>query len=227
MQQRLIIESDLTHSELEQKISKGSRFITYQYCVSIFFAVTLQRFSPAILIDKDEDLSKYRKRYNAISLIFGWWGIPWGPIYTLKSISVNKKGGIDITENVMLNMTEEGLAQREIELSKTEEFFCKPNKSDLKAFNKAFCKQCERDYNIKHLAVGLFINTEEGERPYYTIGLKVENHFDDYIEPLKKSLYKYFMKHICFEFINLNEDIEEYRFFEKQSVVIINRANTL
>lgn len=227
MRHKLIIEQDLSLSELEQKISNGSRFITFQYCVSVFFAVTLQRFSPAVLIDRDDEVVKLRKKYNILSLIFGWWGIPWGPIYTVKSISVNKKGGLDVTDDIMLNMTEEGLANREIELLKSEQLFCKPNKSDLKAFNKAFIKPFERDYNIKHLAVGLFINTEEGERPFFTVGVKAENNFEQYIEPLKASLYKYFRKHIYFEFIDLNEDDEAYRLFEKQSASIIDRNNAL
>ncbi len=31
--------------------------------------------------------------YSLLSLLFGWWGIPWGPIYTVQSIIQNFRGG--------------------------------------------------------------------------------------------------------------------------------------
>ena len=31
--------------------------------------------------------------YSLVAFLFGWWGIPWGPIYTLKSIGSNIAGG--------------------------------------------------------------------------------------------------------------------------------------
>ena len=32
--------------------------------------------------------------YSFITLLVGWWGIPWGPIYTVQAITQNVKGGI-------------------------------------------------------------------------------------------------------------------------------------
>ncbi|MBI4465760.1 MAG: hypothetical protein HY647_13735 [Acidobacteria bacterium] len=31
---------------------------------------------------------------TVISLIFGWWGIPWGPVYTFQAITSNLRGGV-------------------------------------------------------------------------------------------------------------------------------------
>lgn len=31
--------------------------------------------------------------YSVISLIAGWWGFPWGPIYTIQSLYKNMRGG--------------------------------------------------------------------------------------------------------------------------------------
>jgi hypothetical protein len=36
-----------------------------------------------------------------ISLLFGWWGIPWGPIYTVTSLFKNFGGGRDVTKEIM------------------------------------------------------------------------------------------------------------------------------
>lgn len=37
-------------------------------------------------------------KYSLISALFGWWGIPWGPIYTLQTIGQNSAGGIQNPE---------------------------------------------------------------------------------------------------------------------------------
>jgi hypothetical protein len=38
-------------------------------------------------------------------LILGWWGFPWGFIYTPMVILKNFSGGEDVTERVMASMT--------------------------------------------------------------------------------------------------------------------------
>jgi len=35
--------------------------------------------------------------YTLATLVFGWWGLPWGPIETVKSITRNLRGGHRIT----------------------------------------------------------------------------------------------------------------------------------
>jgi hypothetical protein len=39
--------------------------------------------------------------FTLASLLLGWWGIPWGPIYTLGSIFGNLGGGKDVTSDVV------------------------------------------------------------------------------------------------------------------------------
>jgi hypothetical protein len=39
--------------------------------------------------------------FTIISFLFGWWGIPFGPKYTLESIRTNLHGGKDVTDEVM------------------------------------------------------------------------------------------------------------------------------
>jgi len=38
--------------------------------------------------------------FTLLSLVLGWWGIPWGPIYTVQSLWVNAQGGRDVTREV-------------------------------------------------------------------------------------------------------------------------------
>ena len=42
--------------------------------------------------------------FSAISLFLGWWGIPWGPIYTVGTIATNLGGGRDVTKEVLASL---------------------------------------------------------------------------------------------------------------------------
>jgi hypothetical protein len=39
--------------------------------------------------------------YSLISLVAGWWGIPWGPIWTISTMITNAQGGKDLTLAVL------------------------------------------------------------------------------------------------------------------------------
>ena len=216
MKQKIKIEQQLTLEKLQIEINNGSKFIVFQYCISLIFVVTLRRFSTAFLIKPNTSISKYKINYNIITILFGWWGFTWGPIYSVKSLSLNRKGGLDITKDIMLNITEEDLILNTVDLKITNEIFCKPDKWDKKSFIKTIQKDFEKDNNIKQIVIGLFINTEEGIAPYYTIGLKVDKNYEKYIEPIKSVLYSEFRKHTYFEFVDLTEDNDIYRLLEIQ-----------
>ncbi|WP_148375345.1 MULTISPECIES: hypothetical protein [Butyricimonas] len=103
----------------------------FPYTVSIL-AMPLSFFSPAILVKKGESIRKYQWRYNLISSIFGWWGIILGPWATVKSIRSTCKGGVDVTDDVMLNLDQEGFDNRQFEWKQTNQLFCKVGKWDKK-----------------------------------------------------------------------------------------------
>ena len=53
------------------------------------------------MIQPDDSRFRLGLRYSLISLLFGWWGIPWGPIWTLGTVFKNLGGGVDVTANVL------------------------------------------------------------------------------------------------------------------------------
>jgi hypothetical protein len=224
MKYRLKFDNPLSSiDDLKKEINNGSKFIVFQYCVSLFFAVTLRRFSPAILIKENSLFNKYKRKYNIISYIFGWWGIPWGPIYTIKSININNNGAVDVTEEIMLNITEDSLMNNEVELLITNQFYTKPNKWDSKAFRRAFIEKFERDYKIKKIIVGLFINTEYDETHSYTIGIQVDKDYDKYVTLVREAAYTQFRKFTHFEFVNLTGNDDIPRLLEEQGEVVFDR----
>jgi len=88
---------------LQQEINQGGKFVIYQFCISIL-VITFKRSSNIYFISHEQNAVVKSLPYTLLSLILGWWGIPWGPIYTIQSVWVNFKGGKDVTQEVLASM---------------------------------------------------------------------------------------------------------------------------
>lgn len=219
MKYKIVIKDNFTLEELRNEIKNGGRFIVFPYCISLVFAVTLRRFSPAIFVKNGESIVKLKNKYNLISYIFGWWGIPYGPIHTIADIKMNNNGGIDITEDILLNITEQDLQSKEIDLKITNLLFDKPSKSEIKAFKKAIFNKFEENYKIEKVVVGQFIN-EDNNGNHYIIGLSIEGEFETYSDPLKNALFTQFFKHVQFDFVDLTIDSIENKLLLQQGEIL-------
>lgn len=90
----------LSDERINFELQKGAKFIVYEYCISILI-MTFKRPSQLHFIKADESRFAAGIVYAVISLFFGWWGIPWGPIYTIASLITNLSGGKDVTAEVL------------------------------------------------------------------------------------------------------------------------------
>ena len=220
MKYKIVIKDNFNLDELRNEIQNGGRFIVFPYCISLVFAVTLRRFSPAIFFKNGESIIKFKNKYNLISYIFGWWGIPWGPIHTLSDIKINNSGGLDITEDILLNITEQDLQAKEINLKITNLLFDKPSKSEIKAFKKAIFNKFEENYKIEKVVVGQFINEEYHNGTHYIIGLSIQGDFEKHSDPLKKALFTQFLKHVHFDLLDLTKESVEANLLLQQGEVL-------
>lgn len=87
-------------SDLERQVLEGGRFVIYQYCISIL-VMTFKRPSIITFLRNNEDGGMHAFGYSLISLVAGWWGFPWGPIWTIATLINNLRGGTDVTEAVL------------------------------------------------------------------------------------------------------------------------------
>lgn len=90
----------LSAHDLQAEADKGARFVYYEYAISLL-VVTLRRSSGVYMIRGGESKRSKGLPFTLVSLLFGWWGIPYGPKYTIESIRTNLKGGKDVTDEVM------------------------------------------------------------------------------------------------------------------------------
>jgi hypothetical protein len=91
---------NLTSDQMHQEILRGGKFVIYQYCISALL-VTFKRSSNVYFIRANESAVAKGLGYTATSLALGWWGLPWGPIYTIQTIWANVTGGHDVTPEIL------------------------------------------------------------------------------------------------------------------------------
>ncbi|HEY1087444.1 MAG TPA: hypothetical protein VGE37_07110 [Archangium sp.] len=90
----------LTVGDVQQQVQQGGRFVVFGYAMS-FLVVTLRRSSEVVFIKPGESAVMKGLPYTLLSLFIGWWGFPWGLIYTPMVIIQNLSGGKDVTAEVM------------------------------------------------------------------------------------------------------------------------------
>jgi hypothetical protein len=91
---------DLTRDELREELRRGGRFVIYQYCISVIL-LNFKRPSDIYFLRANEGGVGPGLKFSRLTLVFGWWGIPWGPIYTIWALAVNFGGGKDVTRKVL------------------------------------------------------------------------------------------------------------------------------
>jgi hypothetical protein len=94
---------DRTMAELEEDVRQGGRFVVYSFTVSVII-LTFKRSSGLIYVPSEKNRFVQGLSYSFITLMLGWWGIPWGPIYTVGSLITNFGGGKDVTEELLAQM---------------------------------------------------------------------------------------------------------------------------
>jgi hypothetical protein len=89
----------LNRADLEIQLRAGARFVLFEYCISFVF-VTLRRPSVVWLLAPGERGLARGLPYTLLSLLLGWWGLPWGLLYTPLAVFTNLTGGRDVTAEV-------------------------------------------------------------------------------------------------------------------------------
>jgi hypothetical protein len=72
--------------------------------------MTSRQSSNIYFVRSNESPIKYGWPWLLISFFLGWWGIPWGPIYTTQAI-FRSFSGKDVTLEVLQNLKSQQAAQ--------------------------------------------------------------------------------------------------------------------
>jgi hypothetical protein len=102
---KIVGTDGMTPEQVGWEVQRGGKFVFFQYCISLL-VVTFKRPSSIYLIKSGESSLKQRLSFTLISLVFGWWGFPWGPIWTLSTIAQNLAGGKDVTKEILASISQ-------------------------------------------------------------------------------------------------------------------------
>lgn len=99
---KIIGIDNMTMSEINHELQQGGKFVTYPFVIS-FILATQRNSSDVIFVRHDENTFAKGLKYFFITVVFGWWGIPWGFIYTPMALLKIIMGGDNVTKLVMQN----------------------------------------------------------------------------------------------------------------------------
>lgn len=89
---------NMSEAEIHTAIDAGGRFVVYQYCISIII-MSFKRSSSVHFVPAGKSAALRGLPYIGTSMLLGWWGIPWGPFWTVATTVKNLSGGIDVTDH--------------------------------------------------------------------------------------------------------------------------------
>ena len=90
----------LSDEDIHRELSLGAKFVVFEYAVSILI-MTFKRSSDVHFIRSGESAFVRSLPYTLLSLCFGWWGFPWGLIYTPMAVFTNLGGGRNVTAQIL------------------------------------------------------------------------------------------------------------------------------
>jgi hypothetical protein len=89
----------MTVQQVRDELDRGARFVYFPYCISAV-VMTFRRASDIHFVRAGESTMGKALPYAATSLLLGWWGIPWGLIWTPAALYHAFRGGKDVTAQV-------------------------------------------------------------------------------------------------------------------------------
>lgn len=94
-----------TEEQIIREVDNGARFVAYSYVFSILI-MSFKRYREVHLVRPNESI--FGKMFGTflVTLLFGWWGFPWGIIWSIGSLFNNIAGGTDVTDEIIVSLDE-------------------------------------------------------------------------------------------------------------------------
>lgn len=90
----------MTLQQIEDDVLRGGRFRVFRYNFSVI-VMSFMRSSGLQYIRAGHGPGGHAWPWTVFSMIVGWWGVPWGLIYTVQTLYTNCMGGQDVTLEVL------------------------------------------------------------------------------------------------------------------------------
>lgn len=94
----------MTIQQVEDDVLRGGRFRVFPWNFSVI-VMSFQRNSQVRYFRSSENPGLPALLWSMLSFCIGWWGIPWGIVFTVHTLWINSMGGRDITEGILTAVT--------------------------------------------------------------------------------------------------------------------------
>ena len=84
-----------------------------QFMACFSFLVLTTKSPSRFFVKGHNNLIAIGLAFTLVSLVFGWWGLPWGPIYTLETLYRNVTGGHKQNIGEMIDKIEKATVEAE------------------------------------------------------------------------------------------------------------------
>ena len=88
---------------LRDEVARGAKFVFFTYSISLL-VVSFKRPTSVYFIPAGHSPLMKGLPFTLVSVLFGWWGFPWGIIYTLQALHLNLGGGTDVTTEILAGL---------------------------------------------------------------------------------------------------------------------------
>jgi hypothetical protein len=86
--------------QIEDDVLRGGRFRIFRYNFSVI-VISFQRSSGIQYIRAGHGPGAHAWPWTLLSMVVGWWGIPWGIFFTIQTLYTNCMGGKDVTPELL------------------------------------------------------------------------------------------------------------------------------
>jgi hypothetical protein len=90
-------------------VTPRTRFREMTLCVSVLL-VTL-RLPSRLLLEHRDSIFGAAFGFSLLTFLLGWWGLPWGPLYTIQALGRNLRGGKAVDVETLLAGERAGATQ--------------------------------------------------------------------------------------------------------------------
>ncbi|MBT8327678.1 MAG: hypothetical protein KJP21_08135 [Bacteroidia bacterium] len=104
----------LSEEQIVEEVREGAKFVFFTYTVSII-VMTFKRPTDVYFVRAGHSAVIKGLPQTILTLFLGWWGIPWGPIYTIGTLYRNLRGGRDVTEEILQSILDHKNSSAELE----------------------------------------------------------------------------------------------------------------
>ena len=98
-----------TVRQIVNEVAAGGRLVVFQYVFSVL-VMTFRRNTGIHYIAPGQSAAGLAFQWSLIPWLFGWWGFPWGFIYTPAALWRNTAGGVDVSEPILAHVIGPGEA---------------------------------------------------------------------------------------------------------------------